>query len=205
MNIRSVAAVVSLSLVGGVLAGCGSSTPPSGATLRRVQAAVDRDDDKLGRQGIFVSSTGGGPGCARVNLLNPTRQNVEYIRQHYGPNACVPAEPGPIVTACAGSGHKPKPGDHVVPDVVGKDFEEATGTLTNAGYRFAAYCPGQGARKPHRVTQGDIEQFATIARQCPAAGTRTAAGEVVGIEAVVVLPGGYRHTIAPDICNYEKP
>lgn len=166
--------------------------PPEPGGLNAIQDRIDWD--ALARQGIYVIGTGQSDGCVDVELLNPTRPNIDYIRARYGPHVCVARKPGGYATGCAGYDVSPRRGPIAVPDVRGLGLYEAELRLVAAGLTYTAGCLGNRERTPVKPSRYEVRALVRVSAQCPHAGQPVRRGTEVAIAYVAILPGGFRHS-----------
>jgi hypothetical protein len=175
--------------------GSASRPTPSRAQLIRLQDRINRRWHALGRQGIYVMFTGQlAARCVSVELANPTRPNVAYLRQRFGPWVCVDRKPASPAIACPGYSAPPLPqGPAVVPNVNDLGLEEAERRVLTSGLTYTTGCHGDHRARVRRLRSYSPDQLARVGRQCPHAGQRVPAGTEVALAGVAILPGGYRY------------
>lgn len=172
------------------------ATPTAGyEQLTRLAERITRDEAALVDQGIYVTKVGVGESCATVALANPTRPNVAFVERRY-PSTCVASAPAARETTCT-QRERPltRDGAIEVPDLRDLTLAEASRAALAADLTYAADCVGAGATEPWRPI-GPPDELARVVEQCPRPGERVRRGTEVALDAVVVLPGDFRHRIS---------
>jgi hypothetical protein len=191
----------------GIAVGAGEegSSRPTSQELQRVQDRLNAERESLARQGIFLSVTAPIPGrCVEARLVNPSAPNAEYLRRHFGPMVCVAKRPIGHIDSCSGFMRPTVPqGPVTVPAVEGMSLFAAQKRLARDGLAWAVDCPSDRQRRPRRPNRFSIKALATVTRQCPRPGETVRAGEVVALDAVARMPGGFNYDfgilVQPDI------
>ncbi|MDA0178732.1 PASTA domain-containing protein [Solirubrobacter phytolaccae] len=173
-----------------------AATPtPAYTQLTRLVEQITRDEDGLVDQGIYVMSAGVGDGCAKIALANPTAPNVAYVQRQF-PGTCVQREPAARPTTCTQT-ERPlaREGSIEVPDLRDLTLAEASRQAVTADLTYSADCLGAAATAPWTPV-GPPDELARVVEQCPRPGELVRRGTEVALDAVVVLPGGFRHRIS---------
>ncbi|MDO9394915.1 MAG: PASTA domain-containing protein [Herbiconiux sp.] len=174
-----------------------SSAPTErNATTKELNRVLDQavGSTALDRYGVFVVSgsiTGqGSRRCVRVDLLNPSKVNITYLRSHYVRLICPSRKPaGGYAQTAMGCVPKPPPSDApavTVPDLTGLQPYRAARTLRAAGFAFSG-C----ATTTQRPSRYSYENVLSVTEQRPAAGTVLPQGTAVGFSSRGILPGGF--------------
>ena len=163
------------------------------AELYRLQDRIDAQWDALAREGVYVLSTGQpGESCVAIGLANPTRPNIRYLQDRFGPHVCVRRKPAGLAQACSGyAAPNLRTGPITVPDVRDLGLEEASRRLLSNGLTFAIHCLGDVERKVKHSPRHSPDQLVRITKQCPRSGELVPAGSEVALEAKAILPGGF--------------
>ena len=206
MRIASVLLVAAIAALAAVLvfartadneeAALPQATPtPAYEQLTRLVERITRDADALVDEGIYVTRAGVGDGCATIALANPTRPNVAFVERRF-PGTCVASEPAAREKTCT-QGKRPltREGAIEVPDLRDLTLAEASRAVIGADLTYSSDCLGAAASEPWRPT-GPPDELARVVEQCPRPGERVRRGTEVALDAVVVLPGGFRHRIS---------
>jgi hypothetical protein len=172
------------------------ATPTPGyEQLTRLVERITRDEDTLVDQGIYVTKAGVGEGCATIALANPTQPNVAFVERRF-PGTCVASEPAAREKTCT-QRERPltRDGSITVPDLRDLTLAEASRAALGADLTFATDCLGAAATEPW-TPDGPPDELARVVEQCPRPGEDVRRGTEVALDAVVVLPGDFRHRIS---------
>ena len=167
---------------------------PSYEQLTRLVERISRDEDALVGQGIYVMDAGVGEGCATVGLVNPTEPNIAYVERRY-PGACVASQTAQRPAACADRTGLAPHGAVTVPDLRGATLAEASRRVLAEDLTYSTACLGDAKAEPWAPV-GPPDELARVVEQCPRPGEQVRRGTEVALDAVVVLPGGFRHRVS---------
>jgi hypothetical protein len=213
-NNRMVAAIVALVvLVGagvGIAMGADSTSSPKSKAQELSAAEANKlaerlqGDRGLAREGVFVeladpAVSKGVSRCVRVQLLNPTIANRQYLSRQYGDKICVSSTPiGPSIDADT-CGTVSSSAERVeVPDLIGLAPTAADKRARSIGLRLGGCDGRKPARKPDRYSP---DNALLVTQQCPQPGTRVPTGSGVAVHSEGRLPGGYRVVGTADYGN----
>jgi hypothetical protein len=181
-----------------------SGAPPTRAELERLQDRIGEQwhSGQLAREGIYLMTTGHpGKRCVSIGLLNPTRPNAEYLRHRFGPDVCVKREPvGPIAACAEYLGRPVRSGGVRVPDLRGLGLYAAERKVTARRLTYSIWCSGDKFARPKQPAPHSPDRLVRVVAQCPRAGERVSPGTDVALDAVALLPGGFRYrtgTLSP--------
>jgi len=172
------------------------ATPTPGyEQLTRLVERITRDEDALVDQGVYVMKAGVGETCATVALANPTQPNVAFVERRF-PGTCVASEPAAREKTCTERERTlTRDGSIEVPDLRDLTLAEASRVAVGADLTYAADCLGAAATEPWTPV-GPPDELVRVVEQCPRPGEEVRRGTEVALDAVVVLPGGFRHRIS---------
>lgn len=164
-----------------------------------MQERIGKRWDALARQGIYVTSTGQkAQPCVSVELVNPTRPNIEYVRRQFGANVCVERRPGDDAQACSGYVQLTVPsGSARVPDLRDLGLYEATRRAVASYLRYSLDCLGESEKRAKPLPRHSPEQLVRVTKQCPRPGEMVPPGTAVALEGNAVLPGGFEYKVSP--------
>lgn len=172
-----------------------ASATPSYEQRTRLSERITRDQDGLLEQGIYVMGTNLGEACVSVALANPTAANREYVERRI-PGTCVAREPAQRPETCQDEQRTlTREGPVTVPDLRDLTLAEASRVLLAEELTYAADCLGEAKDTPWTPV-GPPDELARVVEQCPRPGEEVRAGTEVALDAVVVLPGDFRHRIS---------
>lgn len=172
-----------------------ASATPAYEQLTRLVERITRDEDALVAQGIYVMHAGVGEGCATVGLANPTAPNAAFVERRFA-GACVERSPAARPEACeAGERTLTREGPVVVPDLRDLTLAEASRRAIAEELTYAANCLGEAKETPW-TPAGPPDELVRVVEQCPRPGEEVRRGTEVALDAVVVLPGDFRHRIS---------
>ncbi len=163
---------------------------PTEAELKRLEDRIDVA--ALERDGIFFarSSIEEERRCVELQLLNPSRANISFLREQYGPGLCPNRRPaGGYARASVGCGvPAPKRDAPVVtvPDVRGLPPHLAAKRLRATGLTACG--------TPPRPGRYDAANVLRVMSQCPRAGTRVRRPALFALASAGYLAGGFRFT-----------
>jgi hypothetical protein len=191
-------------MAGGATVGGRKASATGHPSHHELARAVDRlaaKSQRLQRQGIYVVEAGPARNCVAVRLANPTPANREYLRRHVSRLLCVSHRPaGGGFEACAAAPGNRQAGAVVVPDVVGRGFENAAERAVAADLSYTYGCPGRRHRRVKRIDRRTPLAMARVTAQCPAAGEHVPPGTEMRFAGVALLPGGFDyHVGASDV------
>ncbi len=161
---------------------------------QRLQDRVNQRDRALARQGVYVLSHGGADRpCYRVDLANPTRPNIEFVRRQFGPRVCVSRRPGRLAYLCTGY-TQPRlgTGPVAVPDLGDLGLRDATRRALAVGLTYSVDCPGAAGTRILRPRRNWPDELVRITKQCPAPGELVPPGTEVALAGTATLPGGFK-------------
>ncbi len=166
---------------------------PAALTEAELKRRQDRiDGAALERDGIFVtaSSIEEERRCVELQLLNPSRANISFLREQYGPGLCPSRRPagGYAETAvgCGVSAPKRDAPVVTVPYVRGLPPHLAAKRMRAAGLTACDTTP-----RPGRY---DAANVLRVLSQCPRAGTRVRRPALFALASAGYLAGGFRIT-----------
>lgn len=172
-----------------------ASATPGYEQLTRLVERITRDQEALIDQGIYVMRAGVGETCAEIGLANPTAPNVSYLQRRF-PGTCVQREPAQRAKTCTARPRAlTRAGAVVVPDVRDLTLAQASRRILDADLTYASDCLGEARTTPWSPA-GSPDELARVVEQCPRPGEEVRAGTEIALDAVVVLPGGFRHRIS---------
>jgi hypothetical protein len=171
------------------------AAPPSFEQLTGLVERISRDKAGLIDQGIYVMTASLGEDCAAVGLANPTQPNVAFVERQFR-GTCVASAPAPRPETCEdGERTLTQDGRIEVPDLRDLTLAQASRRVLAEDLTYAADCLGAAETEPW-VPQGAPDELARVVEQCPRPGELVRAGTEVALDAVVVLPGDFRHRIS---------
>ncbi len=172
------------------------ATPTPGYEQRtRLVERITRDQDALVDDGLFVTRASVGEDCVNVALANPTEPNIAFLERRY-PGTCVASEPAARQKTCSeGERTLARTGAIEVPDLRDLTLAEASRAALAADLTYTADCLGTAAAEPW-TPAAPPDELARVVEQCPRPGERVRRGTEVALDAVVVLPGGFRQRLS---------